>query len=701
MKHQRERRGRGWLRALIVLVGVLLVASMTSPIVTPAVQAADAPAFDPGMIVSDENFYDGNALTVEQVQGFLVSRNRCGQGPNCLAAYRQDTPSMPANKYCTAMSGVRSESAASIIARVGRACGISQQAIIVILQKEQSLITSTSPTQWGLDHAMGHACPDTAPCDPAFAGFFYQVYYGARQFQVYRSDKTYFNWYKANAWNNIRFSPVSECGTGRVFIRNEATVGLYFYTPYQPNQAALDNLYGLGDVCSSYGNRNFWRLWTDWFGDPRVNARSPLGVIKDMWATEDGIAFWGWALDPDYPTTSAQLRIEVGGTVTYWTASSYYPQVESGFPGAGPNHGFGGTVPAPPGTTQNICVTVVNQGGGVDTSLGCRAIDLPPRVSPRGEIKELWTTSAGIHAWGWAIDPDAVADSVQLSIRVDQTSYEWLANAPYPAGPSLIQGAGPNHGWGGTLPVGPGTHSVCITMKNINAGVDGAFGCRSVTVPTVAEVSPHGEVKEIWSSDGSGISLWGWAVDPDAQQSSVPVTVQVDSNWYAWTADQPSEAARSAYPDAGANHGWGGTVPASPGHHWVCVYFGNIGDGVDVKRGCYELTVASAPQPNASPVTKLMGAWSEPGAIILWGYAADPDAATSSQVVIQVDSSWYLLTADLDYPPAISLFAGASAKSGYYAKIPTPAGRHWLCAYAINRNDGQDTAPQCTQVSVP
>ena len=46
------------------------------------------------------------------------------------------------------------------------------------------------------------------------------------------------------------------CGTSSVYIQNQATAGLYNYTPYQPNAAALANLYGTGDSCSAYGNRN-------------------------------------------------------------------------------------------------------------------------------------------------------------------------------------------------------------------------------------------------------------------------------------------------------------------------------------------------------------------------------------------------------------------------------------------------------------
>ena len=53
-----------------------------------------------------------------------------------------------------------------------------------------------------------------------------------------------------------------------MFIDNQATAALYVYTPYRPNAAALGNMYGTGDSCSSYGNRNFWRMFSDWFGNP-------------------------------------------------------------------------------------------------------------------------------------------------------------------------------------------------------------------------------------------------------------------------------------------------------------------------------------------------------------------------------------------------------------------------------------------------
>lgn len=688
---QRHRLATAFFAILAVVISGLVFAGAE-----PAA-AADGSKFDPGYIVSDENFYDGSAMDAAAVQQFLDSKNRCGSGSNCLAPYRQTTPSMPKDSYCAAMEGRPGESAASIIARVGAACNMSQKAILVLLEKEQSLVTSRSPSDWNWRAATGFSCPDNRPCDPAFAGFFYQVYYAARSFQAYKYNRAAFSWYKVNAWNNILWSEKAGCGTSRVFIRNLATLGLYFYTPYRPNAAALENLYGTGDSCSSYGNRNFWRLWTDWFGDPTVNSHSPIGVIKDMWATEDGIAFWGWALDPDVPTEPVQLRISVGGVVTFWSADAPYEQMATAAPGAGIHHGFGGTVAAPPGTQQEICVTMVNQAGGLDASLGCRTIDLPPRVSPRGELKELWASVDGVHMWGWTIDPDAVPNAVDLHIQVDSTWHVMRADAPYSLGPSLVEGAGPDHGFGGTLAVSPGVHRVCVTAINQNEGNNLPFGCRDVTVPSIADVSPKGEVKDVWGT-AEGVSLWGWAADPDALDESVQVIVQVGSNWYAWQANQPNATVSAKVPGAGANHGWGGTIPVPPGEHWVCVYYTNINQGVDVNEDCRRVSVPVA-VPQQQPLTKLMGAWQSAEGITLWGYAIDRDALNeSAQVIVQVGSNWYAWTADAEYEPGRALYPGAGGNHGFVGSVPAPPGVHWVCAYSTNV--AGDTSPDCVQVSV-
>lgn len=273
----RLRSAAGRALTIAVIATVAAAGAITAPVVSagPA-SAASASDWDPGYIVSDANFYDGSALGAGAVQSFLQSRNSgCLAGATCLLNFAQSTPNMPGTNYCSPISGVAGESAASIIARVGAACRISQKTLLVLVEKEQGLISSRAPSQYALTHPTGFSCPDTAPCDPAFAGFFYQIYYAARQFQIYRAFPNSFN-YKARAVNNVLFSPAA-CGSAPVYIANDATAALYIYTPYQPNAAALANMYGTGDACSSYGNRNFWRLWSDWFGSP---TGGPLTVVQ-------------------------------------------------------------------------------------------------------------------------------------------------------------------------------------------------------------------------------------------------------------------------------------------------------------------------------------------------------------------------------------------------------------------------------------
>lgn len=270
--------------AIAALVGAVLTA--VPPVTGDRAEAAVASAFQAGFIVSDQQFYDGGAMTAAQVQTFIDSKHgTCKSGYTCLDTYAQATPSMAADAYCDAIVGRPSETAASIIARVGAACDISQRYLLVLLQKEQSLVTHTSPTAARYEKATGFGCPDTAACDPSVGGFFYQVYYAARQFNRYAAHPQNYR-HRAGQNNQVLYHPDSACGSSTVYIRNLATAGLYNYTPYQPNAAALANLYGTGDACSAYGNRNTWRIWTDWFGDPTVTLPTATRIAgADRYAT--------------------------------------------------------------------------------------------------------------------------------------------------------------------------------------------------------------------------------------------------------------------------------------------------------------------------------------------------------------------------------------------------------------------------------
>jgi len=252
--------------SLVASVLSVSVAATVSPAPAPA-QAADSRLFDPGNIISDAMFFDGGAMSAAEVQAFLSNKvPTCRAGYTCLKSFTQAVPSKAAvDGRCAAYVSQGTESAATIIAKVGSACGISQKALLVLLEKEQSLVTDTWPESGQYRSATGYGCPDTAACDANYYGFFNQVYNAALQFKRYAATPLSWN-HIAGRVNNIRLNPTASCGTSAVFIQNQATAGLYNYTPYVPNAAALANLYGTGDGCSSYGNRNFWRIFTDWFG---------------------------------------------------------------------------------------------------------------------------------------------------------------------------------------------------------------------------------------------------------------------------------------------------------------------------------------------------------------------------------------------------------------------------------------------------
>ncbi|WP_448641004.1 LGFP repeat-containing protein [Geodermatophilus sp. URMC 63] len=230
-------------------------------------ETADLSRFQPGDIISDAVFFDGWSMSTADVQRFLDLKGancRTGSdGSPCLRAYTQNTPDRAADAHCGFYDGQAGETAAAIIAEVGQACGINPRVLLVLVQKEQGLVTTTSPNATKYQKATGYACPDTAPCDSLYFGFSNQVYSAAHRFKEYAArPRNYF----PGRWNTILYNPNSACGSSSVFILNQATAGLYTYTPYQPNTAALRAGYGTGDGCSAYGNRNFYNYYTDWFG---------------------------------------------------------------------------------------------------------------------------------------------------------------------------------------------------------------------------------------------------------------------------------------------------------------------------------------------------------------------------------------------------------------------------------------------------
>jgi len=296
--HQWGKSTFAAIAALAVLASSLTTVALSA---APA-QAAPTVGFDPANIIDDALFYDGSGMTSAQVQRFLNEKvPRCTLGDKgrevgkkvrwagndtkldskCLRDKKFNTKNIGADSNCRAYKGASGESAAQIIVKAAKACSINPKVLLITLEKEQSLITDSWPNKLQYERAAGYKCPDTAPCDAGSAGFYRQVVGAAWQLQHYKNSPQYFNFKKGDkAW--VQFNPNASCGGSSVTIKNHATAGLYIYTPYQPNKAALKTQWGTGDSCSAYGNRNFYNFWTSWFGSVRANLQI-TGAIKKVY----------------------------------------------------------------------------------------------------------------------------------------------------------------------------------------------------------------------------------------------------------------------------------------------------------------------------------------------------------------------------------------------------------------------------------
>ena len=274
---------------------------------TPSSLAVKATDFKAGRIIDDSVFYDSNTMTVAQIQSFMDKTlpacdmwgtKKIGYGyyvkgeavdPNitraeyaklmrtkggdsryhappyvCINKYYEN-PTTHVNNFST--NGEAREgmiSAAQIIYDAAKEYSINPKVLLVMLKKESYAWGDDWPTKNEFNTVMGYACPDNAACNTKYYGFYNQVNMASWQLDYYKKHIYSYN-YRPYATNKIYYSPTTSCGSKQVYIENYATASLYIYTPYTPNAAALKNYPGTAN-CGSYGNRNFFMYFSEWFG---------------------------------------------------------------------------------------------------------------------------------------------------------------------------------------------------------------------------------------------------------------------------------------------------------------------------------------------------------------------------------------------------------------------------------------------------
>ena len=684
-------RATSRLRATAILVssGLAAVLAVALPLQQPPAHAADLRAFDPGYIISDALFYDSGTMSAATIQSFLVQKGSActaTTGNTCLKDFRETTAARPADTYCIRpYAGAASETAAQMVAKVGIACGINPQSLLVILEKEQGLVTaSAGKSTNAFDYALGYGCSDTAPCDPRYKGFSTQIYSAAHQYRNYAKNPTLYA-HRAGMVNQVLYSPIAACGSSAVFIQNQATASLYNYTPYQPNAAALAAGYGTGDSCSAYGNRNFWNYFTDWFGP--TTQRAPVGSLDSATSTSPGVIIVrGWAVDPD-TTASINVHVYVDGRPTA-SLAAVNPRTDVGrIYRRGDNHGFSGSVNAANGT-HDVCIYAIDSAGGSNPRIGCATVTVSNLV-PTGAFDAVTSTEGRISVLGWALDPDTAAP-IAVHVYVDgKMTQALIANASRPD-IGRIFGKGDNHGFNGTVNTVAGTHQVCLYAIDATGGTNPRLGCKSVSVLNLA---PVGSL-DLLTSGMESFAVSGWALDPDTAD---PITVHV----YVDGTLTQALVATTSRPDVGRiygkgdNHGFSGTVTATSGKHEVCVFALDSWGGSNPKVGCSTVDV------NGTAFGALDSAAAGSGMITVRGWAIDPNTLDPIQVHVRTyGEAAQGLTANTPRPDVGRIYRDGD-NHGFSGTVKAVSGTNQLCVYAIDSWGGTNPLIKCQTVTVP
>ena len=173
--------------------------------------------FNPHYVLSDQELTNYSSMSIDQISAFLKSKG------GILASYTDPNVRM---------------SIPQLIYETSQMYKINPRYALVLLQKEQSLITDENPTTGQLNWATGYGCPDSGGCNSKYQGLANQIDWGVGSIRFYLDNPNKFKYQTGKTFTIDGQS---------VTMQNDATTALYIYTPH------------------IHGNESLARIWTDWF----------------------------------------------------------------------------------------------------------------------------------------------------------------------------------------------------------------------------------------------------------------------------------------------------------------------------------------------------------------------------------------------------------------------------------------------------
>lgn len=230
--------------------------------------------FNPNYIISDETLLDYDSLTLPEIQAFLekygsylASYSTTNAHGTVKTVAEMIYDATHANYDCDGITLSDKPTEAEKQLKCRKITTISPKFLLVLLQKEASLIEKTDPSQSLLDWATGYGCFDGLACNPYYKGIGKQINSASLQFlayldtpnrYTYKAGQTYIAKDKYGSLKSI--TAAINDGTYNAIVtspdmvsvtpQNQATAALYNYTPHVYN-----------------GNYNTYILWGRYFGD--------------------------------------------------------------------------------------------------------------------------------------------------------------------------------------------------------------------------------------------------------------------------------------------------------------------------------------------------------------------------------------------------------------------------------------------------
>lgn len=219
---------------------------------------------------------------------------------------------------------------------------------------------------------------------------------------------------------------------------------------------------------------------------------------------------------------------------------------------------------------------------------------------------------------------------------------------------------------------------------------------------SVTAHDPIGAISKV-TAVTRGITMTGWAADPDARTSNVTVAALLDGKKTVTsvrTARVFTKATKKYH--LGRTPGFSITARVPSGKHLLCLVVRNVRSGVDSLRKCVATPLGrgltSRQRAAHNPIGKMTSAWANKKSVHYRGWATDRDYQNlPTRVVLYVDgraAATVTTTADPLPRPA-----GAGYRSKFDILVPVQVvGTHVGCLWVVDVGLGSNTHLGCKAV---